>query len=96
MILSMAQPYVKNGAILYNEFDRIFSDLSLREQYNVVEILFRNGIELTDEHPDKNELILELTDEPETNPDYYGDEFDILYDESIFKKEYSNSIGYFN
>lgn len=94
MILSMAQPYVKNGAIMYNEFDRIFSDLSLREQYNVVEILFRNGIELTDEHPDKNELILELTDEPETNPDYDGDEFDILYDESIFKDKNTPNSGF--
>ena len=43
IILSMVGPYVKDGSITYSEFDNIFSVLSRREQYEVTEILYRNG-----------------------------------------------------
>lgn len=89
IILNMAQPYVKDGAITYDEFDSIYSVLSLREQYEVVEILFKNGINLIDEQIDEETLVLDVEDSDNTgDEDYdYDDEFEVLYDESIFKDD---------
>ena len=39
IILSMAQPYVRDSAITYDEFENIYSVLSRKEQYAVVEML---------------------------------------------------------
>lgn len=86
IILSMAQPYVKDGAITYDEFESIFSVLSLHERYDVVNVLYKNGINLVDEH---EELILE-TEDLYDGDNLSSDTFEILYDDSIFKdhKEY--------
>ena len=39
LVLKMAAPSIKNGTLTYALFDRIYSMLSLREQYQVCEIL---------------------------------------------------------
>lgn len=84
IILSMARPYVKDESMTYSEFERIYSMLSIKEQYAVIEILFKNGINLIDETEQANEeeIVLE-TDFVED--DYFEKDFTILYDESIFK-----------
>jgi RNA polymerase primary sigma factor len=81
IVLSMASPYVKDGSITYEEFDNIYSMLSMKEKYGVVEILYRNGINLIDanERIDADEFVLDAELDSE------NENFDILYDESIFK-----------
>ena len=82
----MVKPYVNDGAITYDEFDNIFSILSKREQYKVADILFENGINLIDEQIDEEALVLDVDDlDNNTESDYYNDEFEVLYDKSIFK-----------
>lgn len=85
IILSMAQPYVKDGAITYDEFERIYSILSLHEKYDVVEILYKNGINLLDQKIEEEDLILDFEDSEDADEDYPDKEFEVLYDESIFK-----------
>lgn len=80
IILQMTMPYVKDGSITYDEFDGLFSILSMKEQYAVVEILYKSGINLVDEHINEDEFVLEV-DSVESE----DDDFEILYDESIFK-----------
>lgn len=80
IILSMVSPYVKDGAITYDQFNGLFSILSIKEQYSVVEVLYKSGINLIDEQIDEESFILE-TDEDTVS----DEEFQILYDESIFK-----------
>ena len=48
IVLQMAKPYVENGVLSYDLFDRIYNMLSLREQYQVCEILFNHNIQLSD------------------------------------------------
>ena len=83
IILSMAQPYVKENTITYKEFDGIYKILSLQEKYEVVEILYANNISLVDEllvedisDDSINTQISELEDD--------NDDFEVLYDKSIF------------
>lgn len=91
IILQMIQPYVKDGFITYNEFDGIFEFLSLKEQYAVVELLFEKGISLKDNdlQDDISSESLLLSDEDENvikeMDEVSVEEFEILYDESIFK-----------
>ena len=80
IILSMVSPYVKDGAITYDQFNGLFSILTIKEQYSVVEVLYKSGINLIDEQIDEESFILE-TDEDTVS----DEEFQILYDESIFK-----------
>ena len=82
----MVKPYVNDGAITYDEFDNIFSILSKREQYKVADILFENGINLIDEQIDEDTLVLDVEDlDTNIESDYYDDEFEVLYDKSIFE-----------
>ena len=89
IILKMVEPYLKDNTITYREFDSIFEFLSLKEQYIVVELLFSHGISLRDfEESEVNnifsiedDLELDYEESKEDNPE----EFEILYDESIFK-----------
>lgn len=83
LILSMAQPYVENGSITYEQFDNIYDMLSRREQYKVSEILYRNGITLVDREDqiDGDEYILEAEEEIEDD----AEEFQVLYDEGLFQ-----------
>lgn len=79
IILQMVEPYVKDGTITYDQFDSLFNILSLREQYGVVELLYKNGIDLVDEQIGEDSLVLDIEDNGE------NEGFEILYDESIFK-----------
>ena len=82
IILSMAEPYVKDGTITYFEFDNIYSVLSRKEQYEVTEILHQNGIELVD----SDTVVLDVDDDIE-------DDFEVLYDDSIFKDVSTQTSG---
>lgn len=85
IILSMAKPYIKDGAITYNAFDKLFSILSRREQYQVSELLIANGIDLVDEHIDENSLVLDIDCEDHALDDFDDDNFEILYDKTLFQ-----------
>lgn len=82
IILQMVQPYVKDGAITYDEFDGVFDILSLKEQYAVTDVLYSNGINLIDKHIEISDLNLEAITEIENDS---NNEFEILYDEPLFK-----------
>lgn len=94
IVLSMAQPYVNDSALTYDDFENIFSILSLREQYNVIEILFKNGINLIDEHVE--EALLLDVDDTEDDGSLSDEEFEILYDDSIFKDQSETESGFDN
>lgn len=79
LILSMAQPYVKDGSITYEQFDKIYDMLSRKEQYTVTNILYKNGINLIDEAEQINEDTYIL------NLDESAEDFQVLYDEGLFK-----------
>ncbi len=49
-VIAMVKPYIKDNELTYDEFDQIFSMLSLHEQYSAIEVINKNGIELVDEH----------------------------------------------
>lgn len=88
IILSMAQPYVRDSAITYDEFENIYSVLSRKEQYAVVEILFAQGINLVDKHVEEDALVLDVDDPEENDFDIDSDDdFEVLYDEALFKDE---------
>lgn len=83
IILSMVQPYKRNNSITYEQFDNIYDMLSLKEKYFVLEILYRNGIELVDSGEDAYDEILIL----DVNEDD-AEDFQILYDEGLFKDDH--------
>ena len=84
IILSMAQPYVRDSAITYDEFDNIYSMLSRKEQYVVVEILFAQGINLVDKHVEEEAIVLDI-DNPDEKDFDSDEDFEVLYDEALFK-----------
>ncbi len=91
IILDMAKPYVKDGAITYDEFDKIYAMLSRKEQYAVTDILFNNGINLIDSQVEEDEIIFDVDAEDTSNLDFEDDDFEVLYNESIFKDSGSSS-----
>ena len=85
IVLGMVRPYVKDGAITYGEFDRIFSILSQKEQYTVTDILYKNGIDLIDAHVEDGVLVLDVESGDGFAEDVEGVEFEVLYDGALFK-----------
>jgi len=93
IILKMVEPYLKDSSVTYEEFDNLFEMLSRKEQYEVLDILAKNNIELRPDEEDDNDFD-ESTDEPskeeleslEADIDK-EDGFDILYDDAIFIDE---------
>lgn len=86
LILKMAEPSIKDGVLTYAMFDKIYSMLSLREQYQVCEILHKNSIELLDSY--KGEENAQETfglSEAEPINNLPIDDETLLYDSSIFK-----------
>lgn len=83
LILSMAQPYVNDGSITYEQFESIYDMLSLKEQYIVSEILYRNGINLVDEAEqiDEDAYVIEMDKELDEDG---AEEHQVLYDERLF------------
>lgn len=80
----MAQPYVKDKSITYGQFERIYDMLSLKEQYIVSEILYKNGINLVEgEEQIEDDVYILETDE--NTDEVYEEEFQVLYDEDLFK-----------
>lgn len=87
LILSMASRYVKDGAITYDEFNKIYSILSLREQYVVTDILYKNGIDLIDAHIEDDTLVFDVDSDNSDFEDLTNccNEVELLYDDYIFK-----------
>ncbi len=81
IILKMAEPYIKDSALTYEDFEKIYSILSLKEKYAVVEVLYKNGINLIgeEEQLEDDEFILDL------NSETAKEDEEVLYDDSIFK-----------
>ena len=78
IILSMAEPYVKDKTITYDEFDQLFAMLSRKEQYKVSDILLYNGIELVDSPDTQETIALDIDEEDGLTEDYYTADFEIL------------------
>lgn len=91
IILSMAEPYVKDKTITYDEFDQLFAMLSRKEQYKVSDILLYNGIELVDSPDTQETIALDIDEEDGLTEDYSTADFEILYDEDIFRDKKSGS-----
>lgn len=85
IILNMVKPYMKDGAITYNEFDKIFSILSRKEQYAVTDILYKNRINLVDAHIEDDVPILDVDSEDGFDEEHEDDNFEVLYDEALFR-----------
>lgn len=97
LVMSMTAPYVKDSAITYDQFSKLFKMLSLQEQYEATELLYKNGIDLIDskEQSDVDDFILEAEGDTDIGDD--EDDFEILYDENIFKdKNYSEDDVFIN
>lgn len=89
IILSMARPYVKDGSITYVEFEALYNMLSIREQYSVTNILYKNGIEIVDDSNIYGDELFDIDniEYDDAEKDFYSNEFEIAYDESLFKDE---------
>lgn len=83
IILGMVKPYIKDNTITYEQFDKLFSILSRKEQYAVCDLLMSNGINLVDEGIDEG-VVLEIGIEDDTPIDI-DDDFGAEYDDAIFK-----------
>ena len=91
IILRLVKPYVKDSAITYGEFNKLFSILSRKEQYTVCDILFNNGIDLVDSHPADDAIILDID---ELSEDLFVDDLQIQYDESPFMDKISDNSDF--
>jgi len=72
-IMSCIQPFLnKNNEISEIEFFKLFSDLTLHEQYEVVSLLIKNDIELVEEKKEDSEIIdkAEILNFVQQNQDY--------------------------
>lgn len=49
-VLSIVKPYIKNYSITYDEFEKLFGSLPMKEQYKVTDLLDKNGILLVDDN----------------------------------------------
>ena len=86
VIVGMAQTCVKDSAITYDEFDKLYSDLSLKEQYEAANILYNNGIDLIDEHIENEASVLDSDEDNALDSFIVGDESsDSLSIDSFFK-----------
>lgn len=101
VILKMVEPYLKDNKLAFGNFIKLFSFLSRQEQYGVIDILIENNIDFIDkngkvfdyygtqEDSGKNNSDIQdgVDNEEEIDLDIpdLDDEFEILYDEDIFK-----------
>lgn len=79
IIMGMVTPYLKGQALTYQEFEQIFSMLSLHEKYGITEILYKNQIELVDSHKDAYE-----ERESKQTSDNGEEKFELLYKNDLF------------
>lgn len=89
LILNLVKPYVKDGAITYDEFEKIFSFLSRKEQYAVCDILFKHGINLIEEHVQEEVLLLDVEDSDDLDP-ALDEDYEIGYDQELFRDKGSS------
>lgn len=89
IILKMVEPYVKDNSITYDQFENIFKILSKQEQYTVVEILYKKGVNLVDEQVNVDSFVLDLDENGQND-----EPFEVLYDGSIFEDsiDFQNEI----
>lgn len=81
----MAQSCIKDSAITYDEFENLYSDLSLREKYEVVNILYENGINLVDEHIENESSVFDSDDGSYLDELIEGDDSVDFAKEAFFK-----------
>lgn len=79
IIMGMVAPYLKGNTLTYREFEQIFSMLSIKEQYGVLEILDKNQIELLESHE-----YADVKESPDQSSDNEKNEFELLYEDDIF------------
>ena len=91
LVMKMAQPSIKNGILTYALFDRIYGMLSLREQYQVCEILNKNSIQLVDDYENEDSTLspVELVETEDEAQEIEDNEDNALFDASIFKDSHS-------
>lgn len=82
----MVQPYITDGKLTYDEFEKVFDMLSLREQYSVLEILAQHNIELEVEKANNSQSYTDTAD-----LEAVIDDFGILYDDDLFADEYEEN-----
>lgn len=96
LIVSMAQSIARDSAITYDEFDKLYCDLTRKEQYEVVNILYENGIDLIDQHVDDEASVLD-SEEPGFIDTYIEDEeTDDFSHDSFFKDAGSSEDQYYD
>ena len=79
IIIGMVTPYLKEGALTYRNFELLFDDiLSFQEQYNVLDILIKNNIDLVESHQNSKESTCI------NKKQIVEDEFELLYDNNLF------------
>ena len=81
LIMKMVAPYLKGNSLTYSEFENIFSMLSIREQYGVLEILDKKQINLIESDTEEDEEV------PGDASISEEDEFELLYDNDIFSDD---------
>ena len=79
IILSMIKPYLKDKSLTYNQFESIFTMLSLKEKYGVINVLIKLNIDL-------------VFDEFSNENNEEGNNFEILYDNSIFSNNKKDEL----
>ena len=99
IVLNLVAPFLKDESITYNEFDKIFDVLSLREQYSVVDILAESGICLVDDEfsfqEDEEELFEEIENlelDFSNDSDYQMESDSSSNNDREFKKLYSRIL----
>lgn len=68
-VLSIVKPYIKNYSITYDEFEKLFGSMPMKEQYKVTDMLDKNGILLVDDD------LVEVDKEEDEN----SGEYKVLY-----------------
>ena len=82
LILKMIKPYLVNNTITYKKFDSLFSMLSMKEQYAVVDFIAKQGIYFTDEEPEQEEASDDSQEQViELDNDAFVDDYDDSYED---------------
>ena len=89
LILGMVQKYVKDRQLTYDDFEKIFDMLSIKEQYAVINILYSNSIDLVDriKSTDADNTVEDSEDYSQAS----DDNFRKLYEESLYSDDEDES-----
>lgn len=94
LILKLVKPYLKNNAISFSDFKNLFLFLSRKELYIVVDVLIEHHIDFIHDDGTKYDYVSDSRNQDDLDDeiieiddslDSSDDEFEILYDEDIFK-----------